>query len=132
MAKPHYSPVTKKIARCVGRSCGYAAITPHFKSEAEGNAWLEERLAEEYPTIPVSTSKKTAVKAPQPKPITTELGVVEYRNAGGKLPREEGPAVVRPDGTKQWYRDGKRHREDGPAIVFPDGTEEWYRNGVRE
>jgi len=24
---------------------------------------------------------------------------------------------------------GKRHREDGPAVIFSNGTKEWYRNG---
>ena len=24
---------------------------------------------------------------------------------------------------------GQLHRDDGPAMVYPDGTQEWYRNG---
>ena len=67
----------------------------------------------------------------------------------GKLHRENGPAIILPDGTKEWYlngllhrengpavesnkawyKNGKRHREDGPAIEFPDGTKEWWLNG---
>jgi len=43
--------------------------------------------------------------------------------------REDGPAVVWPDETKQWYLDGKRHREDGPAIEYSDGSKEWFLNG---
>jgi len=28
--------------------------------------------------------------------------------------------------------DGKQlHREDGPAVIFPDGTTEWWRHGKR-
>ena len=43
--------------------------------------------------------------------------------------REDGPAVVWPDGTKHWFIDGEIHREDGPAIEFADGSKEWYLNG---
>lgn len=34
---------------------------------------------------------------------------------------ENGPAVIRPDGTKIWYNHGKIHRIDGPAIIYSDG-----------
>ncbi len=27
-------------------------------------------------------------------------------------------------------RDGKLHREDGPAVIRADGTREWFQNGV--
>lgn len=27
---------------------------------------------------------------------------------------------------------GQLHREDGPAILWSDGTKEWYRHGVRD
>jgi len=41
------------------------------------------------------------------------------------------PAVVHPNGTKEWWLDGVRHRKNGPAILFDDGGEEWWVNGVR-
>jgi hypothetical protein len=45
--------------------------------------------------------------------------------------REDGPAIVYPDGTQLWYRNGQRHRDDGPSEVFPDGKQFWYQNGFR-
>jgi len=45
--------------------------------------------------------------------------------------REDGPAVVRPDGGKEWYLNGKRHREDGHATELADGSKFWYLNGKR-
>jgi len=77
-----------------------------------------------------------------------------FRNTSGLLHREDGPAVIRPSGTEEWWLDGKRHRvdgpaytrpgglqlwflygkfhrEDGPAVINPDGTREWWLSGER-
>lgn len=49
-----------------------------------------------------------------------------------KLHREDGPALILPDGTQTWYRHGKIHRGDGgPAISKPHGTKEWWQDGQR-
>ena len=67
-----------------------------------------------------------------------------------KLHCEDGPAVERLDGTKEWWidgvkvadldknfdkrycnKEGKLHREDGPAIERSDGTKEWWIDGVK-
>ena len=55
----------------------------------------------------------------------------EIRNNHGQLHREDGPAVIYPNGSYHWYRNGRRHRDDGPAEVFPDGKQFWYQNGFR-
>lgn len=52
-----------------------------------------------------------------------------YRNENGVLHREDGPAVMSPDGDKHWYLNGQRHREDGPAIEYSNGDKKWYING---
>jgi hypothetical protein len=49
--------------------------------------------------------------------------------AGGELHRTDGPAVVRADGTREWYLNGKRHRTDGPAVVYANGYQEWWVDG---
>jgi hypothetical protein len=40
--------------------------------------------------------------------------------------REDGPAVERSNGGKEWWINGKRHREDGPAIISGGGYRMWY------
>lgn len=40
--------------------------------------------------------------------------------------REDGPAIIFPDGEIRWYRHGSIHREDGPAIILKDGKEEMW------
>jgi hypothetical protein len=42
------------------------------------------------------------------------------------------PAVIKADGTMEWYKDNKRHRDnDLPAVIKADGTREWWVNGLR-
>jgi hypothetical protein len=51
----------------------------------------------------------------------------------GALPhRLDGPANTWMDGTEFWYFQGQLHRGGGkPAIIYPDGRREFYINGVR-
>lgn len=63
--------------------------------------------------------------------------IVNFDNTGklwfsnGDLHREDGPAVIFPDGRKDWFINGKRHRIDGPAVIEPNGKTEWYVNDKR-
>jgi len=58
-----------------------------------------------------------------------EDGACCVRNSSGQLHRDDGPAIIWPDGRQHWYRDGLLHREDGPAIIYPEGGQHWYQNG---
>lgn len=55
-------------------------------------------------------------------------GTIRWRE-NGELHREDGPAIVYPDGLRIWYRHGKRHRVDGPAFDDPRGRKEWWVDG---
>lgn len=54
---------------------------------------------------------------------------IKYRDSDGVLHREEGPALTRPDGSKEWWIHGKKHRVGGPAVENANGTKEWFING---
>ena len=56
-------------------------------------------------------------------------GTKVWWNDMGLAHRENGPAVISPDGQHHWYINGKRHREDGPAVIFPNGRQFWHING---
>ena len=45
--------------------------------------------------------------------------------------REEGPAIIWPDGYKEWIVYGLKHRIDGPAITseVPEEDDEWWLHG---
>jgi len=47
------------------------------------------------------------------------------------LHREDGPAIERVSGFKEWWINDNLHREDGPAIEYADGSKAWYLNGVK-
>lgn len=48
-----------------------------------------------------------------------------------KLHREDGPAIIRSDGSEFWYVRGDLHREDGPAVIWKDGSKEWWIHGEK-
>jgi hypothetical protein len=58
-------------------------------------------------------------------------GIIEWRDAEGRLDRARGPARVLPSGREEWFRHGRLHRANGPAVVHANGTEKWYREGLR-
>ncbi len=51
----------------------------------------------------------------------------------GEYHRDNGPAIIYSDGSREWYWRGMRHRNeyDMPAIICADGTQRWYRYGKR-
>ena len=62
---------------------------------------------------------------------TIEHGHEIWRNLNGELHRTNGPAIILPNGTKEYYLNGKLHREDGPAVIYPDGKCLYYQNGKK-
>ena len=52
-----------------------------------------------------------------------------YKN--GVLHREDGPAVVKEDGSEYWYLDGCLHRLTGPAVFLANGDKLYYINGYK-
>jgi hypothetical protein len=61
----------------------------------------------------------------------TDSNQVKVWRSDGCLHREDGPAVVYPNGDLYWYQFGERHRTDGPAIEYPAGDVYWFLNGVK-
>lgn len=56
----------------------------------------------------------------------------EWRLPDGGLHRDgDLPAVIWPDGTREWWYMRRRHREAGPAVVYPDGGFVWYWEGEK-
>ena len=52
-----------------------------------------------------------------------------HRDPEGRLHRVDGPAVLHPHGTQEWFWHGIRHRADGPAVVHANGHYEFWVNG---
>jgi hypothetical protein len=43
--------------------------------------------------------------------------------------RGDGPAVERPNGTREWFVEGIRHCASGPALISADGERRWFLTG---
>jgi hypothetical protein len=42
------------------------------------------------------------------------------------------PAIIRWNGTQEWYKNGKLHRDgDLPAIIGANRFQAWYKNGIQ-
>lgn len=66
------------------------------------------------------------------RPGTMDERKIYYKdNSFSIIHREDGPAIERITGTKEWWINGKLHRDDGPAIEWSDGDRWWYKNGLR-
>lgn len=58
-------------------------------------------------------------------------GCIKYFK-GMVFHRENGPAVIYPNGSQLWYVNGLMHREEGPALVDKmTGYNEYYIDGAK-
>ena len=81
--------------------------------------------------VPISaTLDDGTVVKPDKNTIITNYKIL-FRNDAGQTHREDGPALIYPNGYKAWWINGQRHREDGPAIIYADGHKAWWINGQR-
>jgi hypothetical protein len=82
-----------------------------------------------------------------------EDGTIIYRSPDGRRHREDGPAVIHPDGQMEWFINGLRenrngpafvsedmiayfqgghlHNDDGPAVFYSNGVVEFWQHGVK-
>jgi hypothetical protein len=58
--------------------------------------------------------------------LMAEMIVVEERNQDD-MSRKAGCYLYAD--TRLWLENGLVHRDDGPAVIFPDGVERWYLRG---
>ena len=63
----------------------------------------------------------------QPSQVTDTKRI--WTTPSGNLHRDNAPAVIHNDGTKEWWQKGSPHREDGPAIEYADGRKEYWQKG---
>jgi hypothetical protein len=61
--------------------------------------------------------------------VSDGVGLQQWHNTYGQLHREDGPAVIRPNGVTEWWQHGQLHRTDGPAYQAPNGFHTWWRRG---
>ena len=58
----------------------------------------------------------------------SKLAVIK-RDKYNNLHCDDGPAVVWPGGSMEWFCHGAKHREDGPALITASGKRQYWLNG---
>jgi len=78
-------------------------------------------------TIDFTTEPKEFI----PEYVEDKYGIKRLSDENGKLHSyNDLPAIIRPNGTKVWFKHGLKHRENNlPAIIYPIGTKEYWING---
>lgn len=61
--------------------------------------------------------------------MTSTKRIIRYLDDDGELHREDGPALIYYEGSKEWYIHGELHREGKPAIMRANGDRLWMING---
>jgi hypothetical protein len=97
-------------------------------SNGDKEYWLNDKVVKEE-DLPINKNKELLTKEEWPKCTIDEYGDKVWGNKKGEFHREDGPAIERKDGAKEWWINGKCHREDGPAIEWATGSKSWYVNG---
>ncbi len=101
-----------------------------FMDEQDDPVRLIKLLTERFPSLDKFFKEYTK---PEVREDKWSVKYYEY----GLLHREDGPAVVGPDGTfERWFKHGGLHREDGPASIDYDDNGNiqevsWWINGER-
>lgn len=62
---------------------------------------------------------------------TIATGIIQFLDANYQPHRDDGPAIICPNGSRYWYRHGHLHREGGPAVIEPFNHFEFWSDGVR-
>ena len=77
-------------------------------------------------------AKKMSYRWAAPTSISAEdNGPLEFFDAQKRYHRDDGPAVIFPDGDTYWFINGTMHREDGPARIWKDrGIETWIKDAM--
>jgi hypothetical protein len=63
--------------------------------------------------------------------IIVGLDGVKTYYLNDKVHREDGPAMITPNGDKYWMMHDVQHRVDGPATELADGSKFWFVHGKR-
>ena len=90
-----------KPCKVTKRACRFGE---HFESMADAQKFVESQEDHTFPSLKKTSSDSVRKTLPD--------GTVEYHNASGERHREDGPAIERADGSKEWWVHGTKIREE--------------------
>lgn len=129
-----FMPMIQDLIKKQGWGIGGDLENTDLAIRPDGSLEDIDRLTSEYKASggrPYSdTSNEWAWDLPGDRQHTIDMSGVQRWRKEGKLDRDNGPSVIRPNGEEKWHKNGRLHREDGgPAETLADGSKRWYRNG---
>lgn len=89
------------------------ALTEFDKKGVVLKEWFQHGVRFRKGNLPAFESKKETI----------------WYNPKGQKHKEDGPAIVRKDGSKEWWQNGLLHRANGPAITDKHGQKKYYYQG---
>ena len=102
-------------------------VLAQIKDAADNNdPYLAEELMEKIAPHPEGDNVHVDEK-PSEQIHKGTVRVIDPK--GGWLDNPDGVAVVKRDGTRQWYKKGMLHNSRGPAVLKPNGRVKYYYLG---
>jgi hypothetical protein len=77
-----------------------------------------------------TSGRAQAVARPELTLISLDDETLMWQDPNGNYHCENGPAILRADGSYAYFWHGLPHRLDGPALLLSNGRRVWYLNGI--
>jgi hypothetical protein len=100
-----------------------------FHCQESSKCHITKVMTNKISDLPPRQFRQSVDEQPtQPPTHVFPDGTQQWLDVEGLLHRDNDlPAIIKPDGTHEWFSHGMRHRNDGqPAIMCGDGTQIWY------
>lgn len=96
---------------------------------AHKDPYLAEEIMERLAPYPEGDNVREPERIDQHTKRIREVEVIDP--VSGQLDNPNGPALVKGDGTRMWYRRGMQHNASGPAVIKLNGEVAYYYFGVK-
>lgn len=96
---------------------------------AENDPYLAAEILNRIAPLPEGENVRSKERGGYGLDVDHTLEVIDP--ATGKLHNPDGPAVIKRDGTRKWYKSGLQHNSSAPAVIKPNGELRYYYLGTK-
>lgn len=129
-----------KLEHCLAQKIETKAYVDQCKSKLfeHSNSELEIKEVDpytsdlEYNLIVHELKLPEIIEIPNRETLITDPSGIQRWFLEGNLHRTgDLPAVIYPDGKREYYKYGRMHRDNGPAMITANGDQYWYHEGLQ-